>query len=322
MPLRLEANNQAVFENAKLYVRFDGTQGGTMVDLRWKRQSPNYNVCLGKGGMWVNTSCDGISDGSNMGAAQGMVKNTRFSIAGDVLTIQGDMPYGDRPNVIPWRYTITHDFGRQDWWMETIEMVAQPAAADRRWYAIGQCMDFDQSWNKMIVPSREVWIGRSQDWRLARIGTDDENEIETAADPNQISTSYKIFGNMRSRPERPLWIGMACGDYGLITISPENSFNLSMGVATGYNSALGSEDFKRETPGNSWVRSMETAHIQGDGNRRFLESRTGSTDPYYCEPNPFVRAGQVLRWRVAFFPFEGRDWRNALNWIRGSGFAS
>lgn len=319
MPLRLEPNNQAVFENEKLYLRFDGTQGGTLVDFRWKRRAPTYNVCEGKGGMWLNTSYEGISDGTWKGSAQGMVKQTRFTINGNILTIEGDMPYGDRPNVIAWKYKIVHDFRPNDWWRETIEMTAQAGADGLRFYAIGQPMDFDQSWNKSFFPVRQIWVGRSEDWRLVTIGNNDENEVETAPENDQISTAFKFFGNMRTHPERPIWMGHACGDFGLITVSPYQSFNISMGVATGYNWALGSEQFKQETPGNSWVRSIETAHIFGDGNRRYLERQMGSTDPYYAGPNPIIRAGQVIRWDVQFFPYEGRDWQNALNWVRSSG---
>lgn len=318
MPIRLEPNNQAVFENQKLYLRFDGTQGGTLVDMRWKRQAPNYNVHAGKGGMWLNTSYEGISDGTWKGSAQGMAK-ARFSYQGDVLTIEGDMPYGDRPNVIAWKYRITHDFRPQDWWRETIELTAQPGADGLRFYAIGQPQDYDQSWNTLIVPAREIWIGRSEDWTLHRIGTDEINAIETAPDPNQIATAFKYFGNLHTLPGRPMWMGIACGDFGIITVAPYQSYNISMGVGAGYNWALGSDDFKRETVGNSWVRSSETAHILGDGNRRFLERKMGATDPYYAGPNPVIRAGQVIRWEVVFFPYEGRDWRNAVAWVRGSG---
>lgn len=320
MAVRIESNNQAVYEDDKLYLRFDGNQGGTLVDFRWKRQAPNYNVCQDKGGMWLNTSYDGISDGTNKGAYQATEKRAKFTrLTAQDLWIEGEMHYGDRLNELgPFRYKIGFSFWG-GWIYQKIVLTCTAAVEGKRFYAINQAMDFDQSWNKAIVPSRKLWVGRSEEWRLATIGTNDINEVETIQELGHVSTLYKIFGNMRSTPQQPLWGGMACGDFGLIVVAPRAWHEISIGWNAGFNWALDGS-WRSETVGNSFVRSLETAHILGDGNRRYLESLDPNSGIEYRPPNPLLRDGQIISWDVALFPYEGRNVASAVNWVRSSGY--
>lgn len=308
------------YQDEKLLMIWDCQQGGTLVDFRWLRMAPGYNVCAAKGGAWLNTSHEGISDGTNKGAYQGTEKNPIVSHNGrDRLNFRGELHFGDRlTEQGPFKYELDFAFGG-GWIDQRITFTVTAAGAGKRFYAINQAMDFDQSFNKAIVPARSLWVGRSEDWRCVDLGEDPYNEVETIQELGAVSTLYKIFGNMRTKPAGPSWGGLMNGHFGLIVLAPDNPERISIGWNAGYNWAL-DPGWRGETVGNSFVRSIETAHMIGDGNRRFLEARDPNAGVDFCPPNPALVEGQVVSWRACWFPFEGPDWRGALGWIRASGF--
>jgi hypothetical protein len=311
-------NRNVFFEDEKSLLRFDLNQGGDPVEWRFKRVAPGVN---GLGHIWLNGSFEGQADGTGLGIASSNEKNPNAVISSDGKSVEfsGDMRWQPRPaDPGPIKYWRTwRDKG--GWFEETVKLQVTPQGNGLTSYGISVAADFSHAWNKASIPCSWVWYGQSRDFTQLDLVHNPPVELEVNPRHGYLNTVYKWFGWV-GRNAGSLLYGDLSTDWGGICIAlPDDSYRFGFGIDTGHdNETL---QFVQEAPGNAFVRSIGFGILPfGDGERRFLEGKMGSTDPFYTEPNVPLRNGDVIQFRICWLPHEG-NFPSSKQWIRNCGFA-